>query len=587
MSDTLVRQSARGNICLALGGGALGLAWLVPNHELPWISAWNDAVAFFALGLIWLGVLLDRRATRDEKRGLAWPLAFLGATCCTVALLQWALGTSVFRGDALMVVLYLGAWMAALYVGHAIMTGPLADRRMDMLMSVFATAAMASVLLAGLQWTGAWNLEIYVLGLGPGGRAYGNLGQPNHLSTLCFMGICAVLYLYEQRVLGKVTLWLLCFGLTLGMALTQSRTGWLQMVALAVWLGWHSRAAFGRLRLAPAHIGGLMAMFVMWALLLPWLGEALLLGTGRSLQEQMRAGVRLPYWWSMADAIFRAPWLGYGWLQTGYAQQVVAMDHPNLGVHFSDAHNLVISLMLWNGVPLGLALTGLLAWWCARHIKGPKEPRTVLLMASIGGVLLHSMLEYPLDYAYFLLPVGLMMGAVDALAPRFRLLMFSRLYVWLALAGMAVLGGMVLQDYWRAEMATRTMRLESARIGTPGLTTPPPSLPVLDQLESFMRIFMQEVRPGMSATEIDRMRKVAQRYGTPAVLFVSALASGLNGDAAYARLQLDRICAIYTRANCKDVRQAWLRMQQIYPKQLDAIYAPVLPYPWLGSDKGP
>lgn len=39
-------------------------------------------------------------------------------------------------------------------------------------------------------------------------------------------------------------------------------------------------------------------------------------------------------------------------------------------------------------------------------------------MAAALGVLVHSMLEYPIEYAYFLLPTGLCLGRRMACAPQ-------------------------------------------------------------------------------------------------------------------------------------------------------------------------
>ena len=67
---------------------------------------------------------------------------------------------------------------------------------------------------------------------------------------------------------------------------------------------------------------GLGAVFVTWVAALPFLSDGLLIATGRTLGEQMQGGVRLQYWSSMLHAIIQRPLLGYGWLQTGLAQQL-------------------------------------------------------------------------------------------------------------------------------------------------------------------------------------------------------------------------------------------------------------------------
>ena len=281
----------------------------------------------------------------------------------------------------------------------------------------------------------------------------------------------------------------------------------------------------------------------------------------------MQAGVRLPYWISMLDAIGREPLWGYGWQQVGAAQQRVALDHPSMGILFEHSHNLVLDLLLWNGVPVGGLMVAALGWWFIAHIRSCRDARVVWLLAAVGGVFLHGMLEFPLEYAYFLIPVGLAMGAIDGLSPlgfaSFRVPRWGAL-LFTALLGVVFLG--VATDYLKAEENYRTLRMESARIGAEGIVTPAPELRLLTQLGAFLQFARMEATPGMAQEQVDWMRKVSERFGYPPVMFRYALATGLNNQPEIAQQTLARLCRIHESPRCAEAREGWAGLQVRYPQ---------------------
>lgn len=281
----------------------------------------------------------------------------------------------------------------------------------------------------------------------------------------------------------------------------------------------------------------------------------------------MRAGLRLPYWLSMLDAIGREPLWGYGWQQVGAAQQRVALDHLGMGILFEHSHNLILDLLLWNGVPIGGLMAAVLAWWFIAHIRTCSDARVVWLMAAVGGVFLHGMLEFPLEYAYFLIPVGLAMGAIDGLSPQGGASL--RVPRWVALSFTALLGAAfigVATDYFKAEENYRTLRMESARIGVDGIVTPAPELRLLTQLGAFLQFARTEATPGMAPEQVDWMRKVSERFGYAPVMFRYALAAGLNKQPEVAQQTLARLCRIHEPVRCVEAREGWAALQLRYPQ---------------------
>src|SRR5574337_505548 len=498
--------SGRGNAVMSeLFASLTAAAWLVPNHYLPWLSAWNETVVI--VGLLGLLPFVALRAGAAGR--ISWQLPTVIAICCAALLAQLATGELLYAGDALMAALYLGLWLAAiLAIGVSL-----------------------------VQWTGAIHLGIYGADLPPHARPFGNTAQPNHFCTLCFLGLCGLLWLHQRRRAGGAAFWLAAAFVLWGMVMSQSRTGWLQIALLVTWgLAMRTRAA---LRVTRRQLLALGGVFALGVLIWPLVCDALLLSVSRSLEDQMQAGLRFPYWRDMLDAISREPLWGYGWQQVGMAQQRVALSHPPLGVYFEHSHDIVLDLLLWNGIPVGALTVLLLGWWFVRHIRACRDAPAAWLLAAVGGVVTHGLLEFPLEYAYFLIPVGLAMGAVEVFAPAGGAAL--RVPRWAAFAFTLLLGAVslgVASEYAQAEQNYRIQRFELAHIGIDHVETPAPRLRLLTQLDAFLQIGHTDPKRGMSPAQIEALRKVALRYGFQPTLRRYAVALALNGRPAEAARQL-------------------------------------------------
>lgn len=541
-------------------------AWLLSNHYFPWLSAWQEGLA---LALACAAGLLVRREGRVP---LAW-LAASGLALASVAV-QWVAGQLPFAGDALMVAMYLCAFAGAVAMGAGLAAERGAETKLavDVLAAGLLVAAVLSVFVALAQWAGGPSLPFFTADLPRGARPFGNLGQPNHLCSAAFLGLCGAAVLHESGRLGRTGFLAVALYLLLGMAVTGSRTGWLQMAAFLAALVLCGHRAGARLRLRDGVLLLLAYALAVWAW--PLLNQALLNGGGRGLSDQMHAGVRVPYWTAMLDAVGRAPWAGYGWQQLGAAQWTVALEHPPLGYLFEHSHNIVLDLLLWAGVPVGLLVALAAAWGLLAPLRALRDPRALWFTVLALGLAAHALVEYPLEYAYFLLPMGVALGAAHALSPSQREL---RVPVPALRAGFAVLGALFLVvavDYLEAEQNHRLLRLESAHIGTQRIESAAPELRVLDQLQGLLAFAREEARPGMSAEDLARMARVARRWPIPPAMLRHALAAGLNGQPEEARQTLARLCRMHSRERCRELGPSWAALQQRFPQQLKGIVLP-------------
>ncbi len=544
-------------------------AWLVPNHYPPWLAAWNEGLAISGLLMLVFSVAVG---TSGGAR-VSWHLLLVAVVSAAVVLAQLATGKLLFAGDAVMVILYIGLWFVAVLAG-SMLGAPSAHSdapsALEALMLAWCLVALLSVGIALVQWTGAVSLGIYAADLPPGTRPFANVAQPNHFSTLSFLGLCGLLWLYQSRKVNGAAFLLGAGFLLLGMIMSQSRTGWLQLGLLLV--GGMIVRDCAQLRITRAKLLALGAFFAGGVMLWPKVNDLLLLSAGRSLGDQMQAGVRLPYWRSMLDAIGREPLFGYGWQQVGAAQQRVALDHPAVGTLFDNSHNFVLDILLWNGLPIGLMILAILGLWFITSIHACRNPKVVWLLAAVAGVLTHAMLEYPLAYAYFLIPTGIAMGAIESLSPAgWKAIRLPRSAVLVSTLLLSALFLTIATEYLKTEERFRILRFELARIGQPPTEIPLARTRLLTQLDSFLEYYGMEAKPGMAPEQLEKMRRVSERYGFSTIILRYALAAGLNGQPEVARETLARICRIHQARRCDEARESWVALQAKYPQLSDVM----------------
>lgn len=539
--------------CLLLAAAACALfAWLTPTHDLPWTSFHAEFSMALAGLLAGAGVLWRR-----GRPALAIPmLALLTLLAAIVSLVQGVAGLIEFRGDVALVCLYLLGFALTLTISqHAAV-----EWGRQSVLQAFAwlvlAGALASIWLALYQWQQLDYLGLFASDLAAGGRPYANFNQPNHLAALLVLALVATALLYDAAKLGAVLSLALIVLLGFGLSMTQSRAGSLAVVVgLAVLIG--KRHSLGR-TLALRHI--FAGVLVILSLSLAWDAANSFLGqvSGRSAADAEAASTRrIVHWSSMLDATLHHPWIGYGWNQSVLAQFAVAPDHPSSFEVFTYNHNILIDLVIWNGVPLGLAFFIGLGLWFRAGWRGASDSTTVLALAGVAAMFVLALLEYPLYYAYFLLPTGVLMGAISAVAmPRAVL----KVPAWLAPALLAISGftmAIVASDYLGLEHDVRSLRFERARIGMdrPRHVLSQPVL--LTHVAAFAQFARTPERKGMKAAELRSMEEVVQRFPSAENIVRYAAALALNDRQAQATEVLRRVCKIHNVVVCESNKSLW------------------------------
>jgi len=256
------------------------------------------------------------------------------------------------------------------------------------------------------------------------GRAVGNLRQPNHLASLLIWSVIALVPLVEWRRVARWVGGLVGALLMLGVVLSGSRTGLYAGAAVLVLWGLADR----RLSRGTRALLVASALFPAGAYLWQWLS------THVAAMPHVVAAARLSegdsshfaIWRNALAMIGQQPWLGVGWGEFNFAWTLTPF--PNRPVAFFDhTHDLLLQLVVELGIPCALLVLGLLLWalvqgaqraWAAKGDAGHGARAAWVMIVMIG---VHSLDEYPLWYAYFLLPAawawGFTLGAGPAPRP--------------------------------------------------------------------------------------------------------------------------------------------------------------------------
>ena len=402
--------------CVAIGGALL---W---NQPLPpMVVHLNQLVAVIGWGTV-LCLMPAPQISRQALRNVA-PLLAVLAVLSTACGLSWA-GGRYSQSPALPTLALLG--LAAVLVVHGAGCAGRSDAAFRPFSGALAIAALGSSIVAAIQvLVPELGSNAIVAASAISGRAVGNVGQPNQLADSLLWGLAALVPLahipgsHRRAVCyAAVAVGLLALE---GIVLSGSRTGFVGLVLLAMW-GFFDRGLNSGCRRA------LIAAPLLAAAL--WLVTSTYSSYSGNLPDSLiRSAVgditasRLDIWRDALALIAAQPWSGAGWGQFNWAWTLTPFSYRPAG--FVDhAHNLLLHFAVELGVPCTALIVALLAaaawraWKGVRRLPGESGvcARAALIMVAVVG--LHSMLEYPLWYAYFLLPTAWAWGFALGVAAR-------------------------------------------------------------------------------------------------------------------------------------------------------------------------
>ena len=405
----------------ALAGIAIGLPMLLAFNAPPSSTFLNQAAALIGWGS-WLTVLASCLAGPSWRPGnagtgaLQAALLLLGLAALVSPLwaaLPWSLSLSSVG--------LIAAAMLAAQTGAALQREGLALAAFRAFCIGLVVAAALSSLIGLLQvfaptWPdGNWIARSYVPG-----RAVGNMRQPNHLSSLLLWAIVAVVWLGEAGVLRRWLGTALALLFVFVVVLSASRTGAVSMLMLTVWAVLDrrlSRSARWLLGLAPLIYLGFWYGTGAWA----DYTHHVFGGETRFNTQGDISSSRWGIWSNTLTLIRMHPWAGVGFGEFNFAWTLTPF--PGRPVAFFDhTHNLILQFVVELGIPLAAVVLALLGYALVLALRGAllaraaehAPPGQALLrpaaFAMVLLILVHSLLEYPLWYSYFLLPAAFAFG---------------------------------------------------------------------------------------------------------------------------------------------------------------------------------
>ncbi|MCO8081387.1 PglL family O-oligosaccharyltransferase [Acinetobacter lwoffii] len=422
----------------------ISLAWLMPVHYRPWVTYTGELYAFFAL------FALAAICLKEKLKIPAISLPLLLLACIPLA--QFLLGQVFFFSTAMMAAIYVFSFWLASVLGYNLSIGKNnREETFTHLSYVFLVSGTITGLIALCQWTNLDSILPGMVNISGNQRPYANFAQPNNMATFLLMSLMSCLYLYEKKKIHTKWLFVCVAVIVIGVALSQSRTAWVAASAIMLYLGFYQYKGIIRLKWYYSTAWFIFFIFfiVAFPLLSQFAAQAIDTDVVQSRDVVARATgdmSRLAIWQQMIAAIQAQPWFGYGWYQTS-AAFVSISDTVQGPVWIRSAHNFILDFLLWNGLILGLpflAYFGYLGYQLQRWVN---TPESVIGILMIGAFLTHAMFEFPQHYAYFLLPVGFILGTILAQNPKIKIIVMQSIGMKFIFAVGLLLLIVIYRDY--------------------------------------------------------------------------------------------------------------------------------------------
>jgi hypothetical protein len=363
------------------------------------------------------------------------------------------------------------------------------------------------------------------------------------------------------------------------LALAGSRSTWLYLAALATLaLLLHRRQRDGASRRLALFACGLLPGFIvahglaMAFFLQP--GAPVTTSAERLFQVASGIGPRLELWSGAWQMFLSAPLLGAGVGQFAWYHFLhqAAGEAPAASGLFNHAHNVVLHLMAETGIAGALLIVGAVLVWLADLRRVSLDAAWWWLLSALVVIGIHSMLEYPLWYSYFLGPAAFLLGLGAQRPFALRMPGAARAAVALALAAGCVHLASVVPSYRDFERLVFGAGSQSST--DPGFARELMKVHREPLLTPYVELAIAH-GASVDRTQLDDKLELATRalHFAPleVVAYRQALLLALAGHGHAAREQLARSLAVYPGARAAIVAE----LEQLVPRHPSEL-APLL-----------
>jgi O-antigen ligase len=569
--------------------------WVFPflhyRHEIPLTSfdqEWWSAI----LGISALAILTPGEAWRNAKipRVIQFPAALI-----VVVILQLALGKIVYLGQGLLYVMYLlfaamlmmlGAWLRE-YFGLT---------RLAQALAVFLLVGATVSALIGVIQHFHWHtpLDSMIL-MKVSSGLYGNLAQTNHYANYIAMGLISLGLLFQQDRMKVTYVVVLAALLLFVMTLSGSRSSWLYLLMM-FGLAWWGARHDSKMRPLVSYSWSLIVGFGLMHLVVQL---PIMAGTENNTNTLVRlyrellsddAGTSSTIWiqfymWREAWLMFQhSPWFGVGFGQFAwYHLEWLPVLKPNYIFGFyNNAHNLIFQLAAEAGLAGLMGLFGSIGVWIYGQYQSFSAFSQARVMeyealwwsyALLGVLAIHSMLEYPLWYAYYLAIGSILLGALDETQYRLKFHHTGQiLFQVVLLTGVLLLiqlnnGYQKLKEVLEISANSGDFT-EASQLIRDGLVTAPVELLLRPYAELYMFMYSD-----MNTVEIKQKLAMGLRlmHSTPiaAVIYRQAYLLALDGEPDQAKRLLEE--AIWSYPDNADAHQQLVELMEKDPAHFLAL----------------
>ena len=395
----------------------VGVMWVLPflhyRHEFPLTTFdqewWSALLGVFALTLL---------ATKDFWQQPRIPrIAQLPIGLIAILLLQMALHKVAYIDQGLLYILYL-LFAALLMLLGAKLRACFGIEKVTTILAIFLLiGAEASTLIGVLQYY-RWHTPLDPVILLRVSKVFGNLAQPNHFANYIALGLISLGLLFQRHILKTGFVAGLAVPMLFVMTLSGSRSTWLYLLLMSGLAWWGSRRDMQQRALLRYSLLLILCFGVMHLVVkLPFMAGAT--STEDTLQRLFvtanSGGIRLYLWHESWLMFTQSPWLGVGFGQFAWHhfQLLPVLQPNNINGLYNNAHNLIFQIAAEAGLAGLLVLFASLGVWLHGIRRATLGAAHWWGYAALGVLAIHSLLEYPLWYTYFVAVAAILLGVLD------------------------------------------------------------------------------------------------------------------------------------------------------------------------------
>lgn len=512
------------------------LAWLLPNHYLPWLSVYQEFCMFLAALLV---VFCVSQQIKIKTPKIIIVVLFVSL----IPFIQYFFRINYYLGDVLLVGLYLWVFILVFIVAYNI-AGLEEKLKTQWLYYIFLAFLFSSIISVWVQLRQWFLLDgnIWVVDLPPNGRPFANVAQPNLLSTLLIVGLFSILYLYENKKIQNFTASLSAFFILFGIALTFSRSAWLFSIVFFVWWLLKKWQLKYSPRLKNFHLIMWLSVFFIYLFLIPFVAEKIGLLSNIDIVSRSTSGLeRIEMWKQLIAIIKQSPNFSYGWTQLNVAQMSavgVLLEHPIWGY----SHNVFLDFLVWNGIYVGGFLVVLILYFLLFNAIKVRSIDNVILMSVVGVIVLHSMLEYPFAYAFFLFPLAFMLGfCYRNNTDNNKSVIHNRIFFGSLNVAVIALILLTSYEYQKISKEYELMRYENVQLrAKDNQVESNKKYLVLESIYEYIWFVRYPLNKKMSELDLERAKKVTYSKPEQPVLYRYMQILILNGEFEQAHYILER-----------------------------------------------